>query len=193
MCFHLSTSLRVSGASFHYRDLSTALWTSLMTLEMCPFHHQNHPPLPLLTAHLGVSGQPPPSAWPSKIHYPHVAQQLFQNHNLRCPTPHHLQPLLLSHQHSAGYLGPFVFTNVQATTSTTSPCLPRGTPSKASPHLCSVQRCRSRPGKAARINRIWSLNTTSSLTSRRGIIHCILKTPKRVCGENNSVPTQACP
>lgn len=138
VCFHLSTSLRVSGASFHHRELSTALWTSLMTLEMCPFHHQNHPPLPLLTAHLGVSGQPPPSAWPPKIHHPHVASQLFPNHSLGRPTPHHLQPLLLSPQRSAGYLGPFVFTSVQATTSTTSPCLPRGTPSQASPHLCSV-------------------------------------------------------
>lgn len=179
MCFHLSASLRASGASFHHRDLSTVPWTPLMPLEICPFHHQNHIPLPLLTAHLGVSGQPPPSAWPSKIHHPRV---LFRNHDLGCPTPHHLQPLLLSPPHSAGSSGPFVFTTVQAHHCAynlyhlTLPAKRHAI--KASPHICSVQRCGLRPRKAARINRMWSLNTRSSLTSRRGVIHCIQKTSK---------------
>lgn len=83
-----------------------------VTLKMCPFHHQSHPSS--YPSYPTVSGQPSPSAWPSKMHHPHVAPQLFRNHSLKCPTPHHLQPLLLSPRHLAGYLATIVFTSVEA-------------------------------------------------------------------------------
>lgn len=83
-----------------------------VTLKMCPFHHQSHPSS--YSSYPTVSGQPSPSAWPSKMHHPHVAPQLFRNHSLKCPTPHHLQPLLLSPRHLAGYLATIVFTSVEA-------------------------------------------------------------------------------